>query len=155
MNALQLKTQKRIEKAVKNIDAATGIMEWWIVTHRFEEGMDGDTMMTADRLVSVNKTRAVTVATWQYREATVTWYLGACADLEDDELELICIHEYCHVFTSPLSSMIPSQDASTLHSSEHQAMVAALTLLRAQVEEFTTETLARVIQRARGYDTPV
>ena len=37
-------------------------------------------------------------ANWQYREAEIIFNMPACADLKDDELERMFVHELMHVF---------------------------------------------------------
>ena len=51
-------------------------MQWLTVHHRFSESTADDPTTIAD-----------TSCMWQYREATITWYLPQCALLDPDSLE--------------------------------------------------------------------
>ena len=46
-------------------------------------------------------------ASWEYRAATLTFSLPKCADLDDEMLESIVVHELCHVLTAGFDSLIP------------------------------------------------
>lgn len=39
---------------------------------------------------------------WEYMEADFTWYVPALQDLDDDELEEVVVHEFCHILIAPL-----------------------------------------------------
>lgn len=52
-------------------------------------------------------TYARTSTSWEYREATIEWYMPSLAKATDDELENIVIHEFCHVQMAPLSQDQP------------------------------------------------
>lgn len=48
-------------------------------------------------------TEATTSCNYEYRKATMTWYLGRLAELGPDEIVLTVLHEYAHILTDPLS----------------------------------------------------
>lgn len=135
MKPILAKTQKRIEEVTDALEAELGISDWWIINHHFVEGHDGDTEVE-DGKVRVFTTGAATTTQWEYRIAKITWYLGILASMEDFEIAELAIHEYVHVLNAPIAGLIPVKD---LHS---------------KLEEYVTETLARVIIRARGGDCP-
>lgn len=137
MNKQLEAAQKRVEKITHALEKELGLTDWWEIKHHFVEGHDGDTEMEEHSKVSVYTTCAVTTAQWQYRRAKVTWYLPAVAGIDDDALEDIAVHEYVHVLNSPVAGLVK---VNPLHS---------------LIDEFTTETISRVIQRARGRQGPV
>lgn len=67
---------------------------------------------------------------WQYRQASVHWYLPNLATVKDDELDDIVVHEFTHILINPLTLIDKSEDLPMQH-------------------EYATETIARAIQGAR------
>lgn len=72
---------------------------------------------------------AETDSSWQYRSATITFYLPRAINAIDKDVEMMVIHEFCHIVLSPMT----------------QAMVD-----NTEFEmEFATESMARVIYNAK------
>lgn len=136
MNEQLKATQRRIEGITAPLEEELGLSAWWQIDHHFVEGFDGDCEIEEESKVSIYTTTAVTTAQWQYRMAKISWYLARAAAVDDARLEDIAVHEYVHILNSPLAACVK---VNPLHS---------------QLEEFTTETLSRVIQRARGCGGP-
>lgn len=134
MNQEVTKTaQKRVERITKALEKELGLRGWYDFNHVFDAGYDGDTTIDSDGSPSVYRTCAITTSQWKYRYATIRWFLPTVAQQDDAMLELIAIHEYIHAMLGPLTSP------------HHKSMSADL-------EEFVTESLARMIGHARGMD---
>jgi hypothetical protein len=52
---------------------------------------------------------ADTSAEWEYRSATIRWYLGRTATLADTDLEITAIHELSHVLLAPMESHVKNR----------------------------------------------
>jgi hypothetical protein len=127
-------TKQRVLNIAEMLEDELGIGHWWVINHHFVEGFDGDTEIDNEGKVSVYTTGACTTTSWEYRVAKITWYLSTLSSLEDFEIAELAIHEYVHVLNAPICQLLPNEP----HVSK--------------LEEFVTESLARVIIRARGGD---
>jgi hypothetical protein len=105
-NAEQKRTILRILALCEEIETRLGIKGHWIVTHRFETGMDGDDEMGDAK---VSQTTATTVAQWQYRQGKMRWYLPVAATQNDDMLRLTALHEYVHLLSYAIYELIPDK----------------------------------------------
>ncbi len=76
------------------------------------------------------RTAARTTTQWQYRSATVEWYLPSIADDDDDYLEGIVVHEFTHILLAPLLLVDREDDLPLQH-------------------EYATDSVAQVIGWAR------
>lgn len=76
------------------------------------------------------ETTAITSTSWQYRKATITWYMPSVADNDDDFLEGIVVHEFVHVLVAPMMLVDKQEDLPLQH-------------------EYATESVARAIRWAR------
>lgn len=47
---------------------------------------------------------------WQYRSAKINVYLPAIAHNDDDDIELLLLHEFVHVMVNPMESLIKERD---------------------------------------------
>ena len=126
-------TVKRIERITKRLERELGLIGWLLIKHVFDPGYDGDTALEQNGTLSVYKTSAITTAQWQYRFATIRWFLPTCSQQSDDMIELIAIHEYIHAVLAPLTAQ------------HHKSM-------NSDLEEFVTESLARMIGYAKGLE---
>jgi hypothetical protein len=70
-------------------------------------------------------TAARTTWQWQYRSASITFFLPTMADLNDDKLEAVVVHEFAHILTGPMV-----QNTSEEHN---------------QLMEYGTESVARAL----------
>jgi hypothetical protein len=79
-------------------------------------------------------TGAETISRWEYRSATINWYLPSLIRCPPDDLELTVVHEYCHILLAPLECHMKKSGEG-------------------EVSEFTTESVARAILKAhRDWD---
>lgn len=119
MTDREFKTQRaRVSKAWEKWFTPIG-MGWWQVDRQSAREREEDEPATA----------AMTTTNWQYRTASVTFYLPACADLNDDQLEEVVVHEMVHILCGPIQDM--SDDS------------------RREITEHTVTTIARAIIWAR------
>ena len=143
--------QARVERVTAQLETELGVGSWWSIKHKFSEGADGETFMPPDgNIPTMARTSACTVTQWMYRTAEITWYLPQIAITDDDKLEWIAIHEYVHMLNAPMATFL----FDYLRDDE-----AAVEQIRSigqygRLEEYVTETLARVIQKSRGKDVP-
>jgi hypothetical protein len=55
---------------------------------------------------------ALTIADFKYSHATITLYLPALRDMNDEELEHLIVHELCHLTASTWPSYEDNEDAN-------------------------------------------
>lgn len=136
-NRQQQAVVKRIAETTKRIEDELGLSGWLQIKHVYDVGMEGDTTPgDRDCNPTLHGTCAITTASWQYRMAQIRWFLPTAALVEDDMLEMIAIHEYVHILLHPVSQLVPSRERDL-----------------GPREEFATESIARVICRARGMES--
>ena len=66
---------------------------------------------------------------WQYRRASVYFYLPLCAEHDDERVEDTVVHEMIHILLAGLHNMDDEE--------------------KREITEYTTETLARAVMWAR------
>lgn len=79
---------------------------------------------------------AATETLWEYREATIYFYLPTCADLTDDQLEIAVVHELCHTLVAPIEDMA-NDDKRARTELAVTNVTNALLLLRNRMREQT------------------
>ena len=72
---------------------------------------------------------AQTNAMWEYRSATVRWWLAGAARLDHREIEDTLVHEYTHILLAPIESKIPDKHL--------------------ELKEFAVESVARALMRSK------
>src|SRR5579872_6047859 len=109
-------TRKRILALTACLEQDLGL-GWWTIRHHFNEtdSRDDDTII------------ADTSCNWEYRDATITWFLPICAAQSDDELLATAIHEYVHILLAPIESDCTAPD---------------------KVKEYAVESVAKMILAA-------
>ena len=91
------------------------------ITHRYMEAYrDDDHLILAD-----------TTAFWEYRHATVKFWLPAIVRLDPPEIEDTLVHEYTHILTASMESKFPEKHAD--------------------LREFAVESIARALLRNKRY----
>lgn len=113
------KQKKRIEKLTEKWHDPMGL-SWFHIDTVWDRARDDDVPATA----------AKTSTSWQYRNATITWFLPACADNDDDFMENIVVHEFVHILVAPMVVVNKEEDLPIQH-------------------EYATECIARAIQWVR------
>jgi hypothetical protein len=98
-------------------------MGWLSIGHIFVDQVRGE---ESD---DIESTAAVTYASWEYRHATITWYLPAVGTMTDEALNDVVVHELVHVLLAPLRDHLKPGSIKQ--------------------EEFATECVARAIVAAR------
>lgn len=74
-------------------------------------------------------TAAKTTWRWQYRTASITFYLPTIAELNDEKLEGVVVHEFAHILTGSMVQNSPDDNS--------------------QLMEYGTEIVARALIWAR------
>lgn len=77
---------------------------------------------------------ARTLSSWQYKSATITWFLPHIEKYDDDTVEETVVHEFSHVLLSGIA----------------QNMVDTDETLANQVNEYTTELVAHALLWTRN-----
>jgi hypothetical protein len=113
--------RSRVEKYLKKWFKPAGF-GWFQVDVQFirEESLKDDNTNVA----------AQCFARWEYKSATLKFYLGSLQGLKDDVVERTVVHELCHILTSPI------QDFST---DETKQMTEYATSLVTDALLFTSE----------------
>lgn len=120
MTDKQYKDQKkRIQKYIDKWFADMGL-GWFKIDFVWERERDATTPATI----------AKTTSAWQYRHGTIQWFLPACQQISDEELESSVIHEFVHVLINPLCVVSESGDLDLQH-------------------EYATETITRAFEWVR------
>jgi len=67
-------------------------------------------------------TAADTDPKWQYRQATIRWYLPVCASMGREALEAVLVHEYAHVLMGAINDRLkPGSDEHAEYATENVA----------------------------------
>ena len=132
LNEHQEAVRTRILKTTSALEREFGLDGWLQIKHQFDTGFDGDEGLDKDGIASVYKTTAITLTHWEYRIATITWYIPVAATQTDADLEAVAIHEYIHCLLSPIATLLPSGRGID------------------KLEEYVTESLMRMVGHARG-----
>ena len=113
----QAKLEKRITALVEHL---IDLMElhWLEIQIRFDQANGPDSPVCG------------TQCDWQYRRAVMSWNLPEACSLQDDELELVAIHELCHPLIDPVWDAHPEKDSEPVK----------------KVGELSVENVARVVQ---------
>lgn len=53
---------------------------------------------------------AITSCQWQYRTASITYRLPVIAELDDDKLENVVVHEFAHILTGAMVQNAPESN---------------------------------------------
>lgn len=117
-------TERRIITITTALEAELEL-SWITIEHKFNQAP------SEDRAVAETKTD------WEYRQATIIWYLPQAALLDTEDLERVAVHEYIHIFLDPLYKLIPDSD-------DHVATF----------NEYVTENLTRMVYAARSHPCP-
>lgn len=116
MNDAEYAAQKaRIVALIERWPKPLGLA-WWRITHVY----DRDTTPPGGSSAASQVT-ARCDADWRYLYGRLTWYMQAVADLEDDELEQVFVHELMHVFLNELRHDDPNHNAAEERVASHLA----------------------------------
>lgn len=109
---------KQIEGMRKDWQDVMGL-GWIDIDHKYLEVYNEDD----------HQTIADTEALWQYRIATVRWYLPSVVRLDYEDIEDALVHEYTHILIAPIESKLPEKHIDLC--------------------EFTVEGIVKAIKTAR------
>lgn len=119
-------TRKRVEKWCDRWYSSLGL-HWWQTTYTWKRET-----ANYEAAEAYFGDAAVTSSQWQYRKAGIAWHLDVIAQMTDEDLELLVIHEFVHVLSSSWAN--------------------AKTAAEQERKEFATECLARAFMWARRAD---
>ena len=97
--------------------------EWWLkyVYDRERAKEEGD---------DDENTGARVTTSWEYREALIRLFLPSTAEMEDDELERLIVHEYAHIMVCEMRLKGAKEDDPDGFHNEHVCSTIARVLLR-------------------------
>jgi hypothetical protein len=150
MNKQLQEAQKRVEKITAELETDLGLNLWWRIKHTFSELPEGAEAGGASGTGVATRTTAMTSTLWHYRQAEITWFLPSVASIDDDYLEWVAVHEYVHILNDPLASFLFDYLRDDESTTEQLRTLGH----HANMTEFVTENLCRVIQKARGKEVP-
>ena len=132
----------RVRKIIKKWHQSLGL-NWWRVTYTFkrekaerENDEDKDWATTAKCIASPN-----------YLDATIIFYLPEVATMPDEELEETVLHEMMHIFLSPMSTK----------EKDDQEELVATTLARAftfAANDFSKPSKKKLPEKKRASKMP-
>ena len=112
--------KRRLQRLVRWWGDELGL-RWWLMHFNWdrtgeattEDGHDGASVA------------AFTHVTWQYSEASITFNMPLCAEVDDDQLERYVVHEMMHVLVNEMREwQAESGDHAILHE---ERVVSSLT----------------------------
>ena len=108
--------RKRIKTHLKHWRTILGLDSWTIRFEYHETRYEDNPARQAD-----------TDGSWQYQDATIRFFLPNIAEVDDDEVREIVVHELCHLLLDPI--------AHNIYRKEHEKI------------EFVTTQLSRAFLR--------
>lgn len=110
--------KKRVQKYFDKWYSVLG-MGWYRIDRNWDRARSEDAPNEA----------AITSWQWQYRTASITYRLPVIAELDDDKLENVVVHEFAHILTGAMVQNAPDDND--------------------QLKEYGTECVARALIWAR------
>lgn len=71
-------------------------LDGWLIDHDYHDEPIGKSSSDS------YETLAITSCKWQYKNATIEWYVPALARLNPKRLEETVVHELCHILTDEM-----------------------------------------------------
>lgn len=90
--------RERVTKLFDKWYAILG-MSWWRIDREWSREREEDSANTV----------GLTSCNWEYRTGNITFFLPACADLDDSTLEEAVVHEFVHILGMPIHDMRDDQ----------------------------------------------
>jgi len=115
------KQKKRIQRFIDRWAAPLG-MKWWEITYAWH-----DEPYVGEDAVGGRTPAARTLVDWDYRRATIHFYLPDCEGESDRHMEDVVIHEFMHVL---LNEMRQWKDASDALAHEERTAVSLVQAIR-------------------------
>ena len=112
---------------------------WWAWDLAYERYPDGD--QGAGKEVNASIT-----ADWRYRQAAITFYMPAIAEMGDEELDLLIIHEVLHAWVNPMRPRAPKPHEVDLEES----VVTNLTSIHSFAYDLGIREGRRLERKERG-----
>lgn len=106
------KQKKRVRKLIEKWHAALGL-RWWRIDYNFYR----------ECLPDHPEAVALCTVHWEYKEADIDFCLPKCAELADDRLEYMYVHECCHVLVAEMREWAGDGDRSCPVRQRHEERV--------------------------------
>lgn len=120
MNDRKYRDQKaRVKKLVSKWYDAMG-MGWFHIDFYYERERSEDNP----------KTLAITQTDWQYRKASITFFMPNVENNDEDYLETAIVHEFVHILISPLCVVNKSEDLPLQHEYATECLARAMRWVR-------------------------
>ena len=130
MNAAKKAARKQIKGLVSKWHELLGFDALGItIEHRYIDGLRNEDEATVI---------ADTEAQWEYRQATIRWFLPAVCRLDKDEIESTVLHEFIHVLNNPAEKN-PDEDEKLVEFSAETLTLAVLNVARLSGSRTPTE----------------
>lgn len=137
LNDAEAKKQKKRILQLERIWLSLLSLDHYLIRNEWNRGAIPDFPDSKD-----NITAATTVCMWEYEEATIRWNLSAVADLDDDRLEFITVHELMHVLLAPLHAKRPRDIEELVCTRVAKAFIETRESKTATVKERESSTVS-------------
>ncbi len=122
-------TKERLEKYLTKWHALLGMGHYFLKYNYVRETCQRDDDIAAE-----------TSSTWEYRRASITWYMPKLLSLTDEEIENFVVHEFCHVMMSPITQNAPEDHSEQVElATENFAVALVAVHNKEEVLEFQTD----------------
>ncbi|KKL87354.1 hypothetical protein LCGC14_1935570 [marine sediment metagenome] len=92
--------KRRVKRAFRRLRPRlwAGWWAWDIVYDRYPDDHHNETGKEVNASIT---------ADWRYRQAVITFYMPAIAEMGDEELDMVIIHEVLHAWVNPMRPRAP------------------------------------------------
>lgn len=91
--------RRRIRKLIAWWGDELGL-RWWIMHFNFDRS--GESFSERENSNARGGVAAITHVNWQYGEASISFNMPLCLEVDDDELERYVVHEMMHVLVNEM-----------------------------------------------------
>ncbi len=121
--------RERIETVYQKWRPILGL-DSWEVTRRYNDGA----FIEADGRPSEDASASTSVR-WEYQHASIDFNLRLTADMDDDHLEYVVIHECMHILTNEMRSLCTKGHRIAIKHEERVCTMLAWAFMRTQMSE--------------------
>jgi len=82
----------------------TKLAEKWLIILGLRNWVNINLQVSEESCPRGKDTVATAYPEWEYRHATIEFYLPACQEIDDDKLEYFFVHECCHILVNEMAS---------------------------------------------------
>ena len=108
-------TTKRLESLIRKWHVPLGLQKWR-VCYSYDDtppAMDDEEWQRT----------ACTSSKWQYLEASISFNIEACSELNDNELEEVFVHECCHILVAEMHGVVDTEREWSKEQVAHEERV--------------------------------